>query len=107
VGLRARAKPHRLAEKLLQIRVSLGLSQSELMDHLNLRDMITYNRISKFESGSSEPPLVILLQYARAAGVHMEDLVDDRLDLPNKLPSTVVHPDRKVSRNKPAGSRKR
>jgi hypothetical protein len=39
----------------------------------------------------SEPPLKVLLQYARVAGVHMEDIVDDELDLPEKLPGNVRH----------------
>jgi hypothetical protein len=30
-----------------------------------------------------------LLQYARAAGVHVEDIIDDELDLPAKLPGNV------------------
>ena len=48
-----------------------------------------YRRLSEFERGSTEPHLTVLLQYARAAGVHMEDIVDDELDLPAKLPGDV------------------
>jgi hypothetical protein len=32
-----------------------------------------------------------VLQYARVAGVHMEDIVDDALDLPSKLPANARH----------------
>jgi hypothetical protein len=37
----------------------------------------------------NEPPLSILLSYARIAGVHVEDIIDDELDLPAKLPGNV------------------
>jgi transcriptional regulator with XRE-family HTH domain len=84
-----REKPERLAEKLRQIRLTLGLSQSELLKKLEVEDRIDYTRISGFESGLREPTLIILLQYARVAGVHMEALVDDGLDLPDKLPGPV------------------
>jgi hypothetical protein len=30
-----------------------------------------------------------VLAYARLAGVHVEDLIDDELDLPAKLPGNV------------------
>lgn len=33
--------------------------------------------------------LLVLLRYARLAGVHMEAFVDDDLDLPEKLPASV------------------
>lgn len=86
---RARVRPERLSEKLLQIRLALGLSQSEFLRRLGFEDVMDYRRISEFERGTTEPHLSILLQYARAAGVHMEDIVDDELDLPERLPSTV------------------
>ena len=85
MGGKARQKPQRLAEKLLQIRMALGLSQNELIKRLELD--LTQNRISEYESGRGEPSLLALLQYARAAGVNMDVLVDDELDLPAKLPS--------------------
>jgi hypothetical protein len=37
------------------------------------------------------PPLPVLLQYARAAGVYVDTLIDDALDLPAKLPSFPKH----------------
>ncbi|MEK6283375.1 MAG: helix-turn-helix transcriptional regulator [Acidobacteriota bacterium] len=86
-----RQRPARLAEKLLQIRISLGLSQTQMLRHLAMEEQLHYGRISEYESGKREPTLMTLLAYARAAGVHMEHLVDDELDLPAKLPGHVTH----------------
>ena len=80
-------RPERLAEKLLAVRLSLGLSQSELLSRLAVEDLIEYTKISGYERGEREPPLLILLQYAHAANVYVEALIDDELDLPDKLPS--------------------
>lgn len=85
----ARVRPERLSEKLLQIRLALGLSQSELLRRLGFEDAMDYRRVSEFERGTTEPHLSVLLEYARAAGVHMEDIVDDELDLPDTLPGNV------------------
>ena len=79
-------KPKRLAEKLRHVRVSLGLSQSEMLRRLDVEDAITRSYISRYEIGQSEPPLLILLRYARVAGVSVDVLIDDELDLPAKLP---------------------
>jgi transcriptional regulator with XRE-family HTH domain len=94
MGRKARPQPERLGEKLLQIRNALGLSQSEMFRRLDVEDWISYKQLSKYELGITEPPLIILLRYARVAGVHMEDIVDDELDLPARLPSKPKH-DRK------------
>lgn len=85
----ARVRPERLSEKLLQIRLALGLSQTEFLRRLGFEDAMDYRRISEFERGTTEPHLSVLLEYARAAGVHMEDIVDDELDLPDRLPGSV------------------
>jgi transcriptional regulator with XRE-family HTH domain len=82
----ARQKVDCLPEKLLQIRLAFGLSQSEMLRRLGVEDMVVYNRISDYELGKREPPLKILLLYARVAGVTMEVLADDELDLPKRLP---------------------
>jgi transcriptional regulator with XRE-family HTH domain len=44
--------------------------------------------ISGYERGTREPPLIVLLHYARAANVSVEALIDDELDLPEKLPAS-------------------
>jgi transcriptional regulator with XRE-family HTH domain len=89
MGQRSRSKPERLAEKLLQIRVALGLSQTEMHRRLGLEEEVEYTIISKYELARNEPPLTTLLRYARVGGVHLEDIVDDELDLPAKLPGKV------------------
>ena len=86
----ARPKPKRLAEKLLTIRQGLGLSQTEMLKRLGLADEMQYARISEYEQGVREPSLLTLLAYSRAAGVHLEVLADDDLDLPDKLPCRVL-----------------
>ena len=85
----ARPRPKRLAEKLKQIRLELGLSQTEMHSRLETEEKILYTRISDYELDKNEPSLMTILAYARAAGVHMEDIVDDELDLPPKLPGNV------------------
>jgi transcriptional regulator with XRE-family HTH domain len=83
----ARPRPERLAEKLLQIRLALGLSQPQMHKRLGVEHLIDYTKISTYELGKREPPLMILLEYARAANVYVEALIDDDLDLPHQLPS--------------------
>jgi transcriptional regulator with XRE-family HTH domain len=80
----ARLKPKYLAQKLVRIRTQLGLSQNELIKRLDVN--LTQNRISEYETSKGEPPLPILLQYARLAGISTEVLIDDELDLPERLP---------------------
>jgi transcriptional regulator with XRE-family HTH domain len=48
---------------------------------------LTQNRISDFELGIGEPPLPLLLLYARAVNVSTDVLIDDELDLPARLPT--------------------
>jgi transcriptional regulator with XRE-family HTH domain len=88
MGRRPRVKPERLAEKLRQIREALGLSQSEMWKQLGVEDLIWIKQISTYELGTNEPPLPILLRYARAANVSTDVLIDDDLDLPANLPAT-------------------
>jgi transcriptional regulator with XRE-family HTH domain len=91
MGKGSRPKPERLAEKLREIRLALGLSQPEMHRRLGLEQEVEYTNISKYELGRNEPPLTTLLRYARLAGVHLEDIVDDELDLPAKLPGGVKY----------------
>jgi transcriptional regulator with XRE-family HTH domain len=86
-----RPKPERLAEKLRQVRLSLGLSQSELLRRLDAESLLALSQISEFETGRREPSLLLILRYARLAGVPTEVLIDDELDLPDKLPGPTNH----------------
>lgn len=78
-----RPGPKRLAEKLLQIREALGLSQREMAERLaeQARVKITYKNISKYERDRSVPYIEIVLAYARLANVSMSQIIDDDLDL--------------------------
>lgn len=87
MGTLGRQKPKRLAEKLLIIRRSFGDSQNSLLRHLGLTDELTQSDVSAFERGTREPSLPVLLDYARAAGIWIDVLVDDELDLPERLPA--------------------
>ena len=86
-----RQKPERLAEKLKQIRLALGLSQDGMLERLGLAEEFFRSRISAYELGNREPPLTVLLTYARLVGVSTDVLIDDELDLPAKLPSKPKH----------------
>jgi transcriptional regulator with XRE-family HTH domain len=91
MGGKGRMRQERLAEKLLQIRNTLGLSQTEMLYRLGVEDIITYHQISRYETDAREPPLRILLEYARVAGVCLDTLANDELNLPEKLPAKPKH----------------
>lgn len=86
-----RKQPARLASKLSEIRVRLGLSQGDLLNRLGLGDEMERDYISKYERGVLEPPLHVLLGYARLVGISTDVLIDDALDLPAKLPAKPKH----------------
>ncbi len=77
----ARPRLKHLAAKLLQIRLSLGLSQKQLVKRLGVQNQIHHTTISKYEHDKNEPPLAILLAYSRLAGIPLESIVDDAVDL--------------------------
>lgn len=104
MGSASRPKPYRLSEKLLQIRLAFGLSQNEMLERLGLAEQLFRSAISKYELGTREPPLPVLLKYAHVAGVWIDVLVDDDLDLPQKLPS---HPKSEGVRRRPIQTPKR
>lgn len=91
MGRASRQKPTRLAEKLLQIRLALGLSQNEMIKRLGASSEILQGSISGYELGTRTPPLNIILLYAQAVGICTDVLLNDDLDLPAKLPSKPKH----------------
>lgn len=93
MGKAARERPARLAEKLLHVRKALGLSQTEMISYMGLTDKIVQQDISTYEQDQREPPLRILLEYAKAAaggikgaGEYLIIFIDDSRELPERLP---------------------
>jgi len=104
MGKHPRRKQERLPSKLRQIRESLKLSQSEILWRMGLGEELERTMISNYECGHREPPLHVLLQYARLAGLCLDVLVDDELEVPKRLPSVSTHrgvPVRKARRRVP------
>lgn len=81
MGHMRRRRPKRLARKLLAIRKRLNVSQPEMANLLELK--ISYTAVSGFERGKREPDLLVLLKYARLGGVTLEQVVDDKMNLPD------------------------
>jgi transcriptional regulator with XRE-family HTH domain len=93
---KASQTPARLAEKLLQIRRGLGLSQNQMIRRLGLEDELIQSHISAYEQENEKlrrvPPPSVLLAYARAisttgSGEFLEAILDDVMELPDVLPS--------------------
>ncbi|HEX8176640.1 MAG TPA: helix-turn-helix transcriptional regulator [Pyrinomonadaceae bacterium] len=88
MGSARRPQPERLALKLLQIRKLLNLTQKQMAERLRaVKSPPRPAHISRFENGMREPSLLVLLEYAHLAGVYVDVLIDDGLDLPDKLPA--------------------
>lgn len=90
----SRRQPKKLAAKLRQIRTSLGLTQQQMVERLKSEkgDLTVYpGNISRFEQALREPPLLVLLAYAKAARVTLDVLVDDDLDLSEPRKRRIRH----------------
>jgi hypothetical protein len=79
-----------LAEKLSAIRTYLSLSQSQMVQRLKDQKLpfpltVYAGNISRFEQGLREPAPLVLLAYARTAGIAVEVLIDVDLQLPAKF----------------------
>ena len=83
MGRSYRSRPQKLGAKLRTIRMQLGLTQTEMVRTLAVKDEpLRAASISGYELGEREPPLLVLLKYARLAGCTMEELVDDKIKWP-------------------------
>ena len=57
------------------------MSQGEMVKRLGVQDLIHYTNISKYELDKNEPPLAILLAYARLVEIPVERIIDDEIEL--------------------------
>ena len=93
MGRQLRPRPRRLAAKLRQIRTSLGLTQEQMFELLgDTGTPLRSGHIGEFETDRREPNLLVILAYARVmsttgSGEFLEALLDDYMDLPDKLPA--------------------
>lgn len=72
--------PQRLSEKLKHVRViELAYSETEMANALGSE--VSRIDVSQFESGTRELPLLLLLRYARLAGLSVEVLIDDEQEI--------------------------
>jgi len=89
VGTARRPQPGKMPLKLRAIRTRLGLSQEQMASRLSdVPSPPQPGHISRFELGMREPSLLVLLAYARLAGISMDLLVDDELELPKHFPKS-------------------
>lgn len=81
MGRAKRAMPKQLGKKLAQIRENLGLTLEELIEKLDCPEVPLYPAsISMYEASKREPPLLVLLKYAKLAQTTMDVLADDDVD---------------------------
>lgn len=88
MGRAKRVRPKRLGEKLLSIRNSFECSLSQMAEKLSNEELtVRRTGISQYELNDNEPPLPVLLAYARVANIYVEVLIDDKIDLPEQIPA--------------------
>lgn len=90
MGRARRPVPAKLAGKLRAIRRALDLTQAQMHERLGDTGTALYvGHVGEYETGKREPPIFVLLAYSRVAGVPMEVLADDKMALPERLPSVA------------------
>lgn len=79
---RRKLTPRRLPSKIKEIRVGLGLTQQQMWSLVSPeRAAQNYSRISQYENNVRVPSLREICNYARLAGLPVEVLADDALEL--------------------------
>jgi transcriptional regulator with XRE-family HTH domain len=97
VGRSHRPIPKGLSDKLQYVRVNLNFTQKQMFDRLQsglVRELdeikLHPSHISEYEKGVREPPLRVLLEYARIAQLPMDVLVDSELLIPNQFSLSLI-----------------
>lgn len=87
MGSAKRLRPTRLGEKLLTIRQHFDCSLAQMRTKLSNKGFdVSRAAISQYESNTREPSLPVLLRYARLAGITIDVLADDEIDLADHFP---------------------
>lgn len=93
MGRGRRPRPEKLQEKVCEIRRKLAITQDEMARSLikfGAEETTHSGYIADFETGKRAPSLLSVLAYAKLIGVCADVLLDDEMDLPEKLPRS--HP---------------
>lgn len=79
----SRYMPKRLGKKLAAIRKKVGADTYEKMvEKLDVKEVPIYrSTIFEYEQNKRQPPLIVLLRYAKLAKVKVEDLIDDSREI--------------------------
>lgn len=91
MGRARRHTPAMLCQKVSAIRKYLGFTQTQMAERLTTKLTPVYpGHVSEYERDAREPPLLVILQYARLAQVPMDVLADDDMDLPDRITFTAI-----------------
>ena len=83
-------QPKHLARKVKEIRLKLGLSQGEMATALEKQGVKIYRSyVGLYEVGERTPSILIILAYAKVAGISSDHLINDDLELPGKYKTTA------------------
>ena len=93
MGRYPRWRPAKLNNKLRQIRLSLELSQDDMLKRLGLDEARFRSAVSNYER-TGEPELPILLRYARLVNVSTDVLIDDSVNLPSNIVRAAARTER-------------
>jgi len=91
MGRTRRPQPVELKRKLSTIRKSFGWTMDQMAEQLvnaGSEESIHSGYVADYESGKREPSLLVLLTYAQLAGISTDVLINDKLELPNRLPKS-------------------
>ena len=78
--MKRRAMPKWLGAKLKAIREAKGMSQREIVVALNYKATpLRASQVSQYENGQREPTMMLVLAYAKLAGISTDVLIDDKI----------------------------
>lgn len=93
MGRTRRPQPKKLRIKLREIRLKMELTQDEMAKQLRkagAERALHSGYVADFESGKREPSLFVILAYAKLMGISTDVLINDKMDLPEKLLSKPI-----------------
>lgn len=82
MGSAKRKVPKELGKKLRLLRVSFEYSFADMAKALSYEEIqVLRTDVQKFETSQREPASLILLRYAKLVGIHVDYLIDDKIEL--------------------------